>query len=68
MKVVIEIDDKKGCVDCPFCSYETDLPGYNEDGFWCRNSHAMISNFYNNKDRNGVVIPSWCKLKDQEVI
>ena len=45
MKVVIEIDDDKGCFECPYCSYETELPGI-EDCFWCRKSHSMISKFY----------------------
>lgn len=62
MKVVIEIDDDKGCFDCPYCSYETELPGI-EDCFWCRKSHSMISKFY----KSGLGIPSWCKLKNQKV-
>lgn len=64
MKAIIEIDDRKGCITCPYCSFEDDMPGTPENYFYCRKSKKILSEFYNNSDDNGIVIPNWCQLKE----
>ena len=71
MKAIIEIEDKQGCINCPYCHYKDNYDNYRSEnsgngeiieGFYCRKSNKFITTFYNTPEGNGIVIPDWCKL------
>lgn len=76
MKAIIEIDEKKGCIDCPYSNFvdrydsyrledRDEMPFYNKDNddyeeFVYCNKSKKV---ICNEHRHHIEIPSWCEFK-----